>query len=62
VINKSAILVTFKETGRKALFSSLKVFVEKHPAYKIDTLYNYTSRKKKPYEDAVIELEKIPYE
>ena len=60
-INKFAILVTDKKTGQKTLFSSLKVFVENNPGYSVNTIYNYTSRKKAPFEDDSIILEKIPY-
>jgi hypothetical protein len=60
-INKHAILVIFKETGEKYLFSSIKKFVEVRPEYSEFTLYNYTSRKKTAYEDQYIRLEKIPY-
>jgi hypothetical protein len=60
-INKFAILVIFKDGSEKKLFSSLKVFVEKYPQYSIDTIYNYTSRKKKPFEDDKIILEKVAF-
>lgn len=61
-INKHAILVFYKSNGVKVLFSSIKLFVRKYPQYKIDTLYNWTSRKKKPFEDSFVIVEKVPYE
>lgn len=60
-INKFALLVTTKQTQDKVLYSSLKVFCENNPQYSINTIYNYTSRKKTPFEDDLIMIEKIPY-
>lgn len=60
-INKNAILMTDKKTFKKSLFTSLKDFVHHNPEYSINTLYNYTSRKKVAFEDDKIILEKIPY-
>lgn len=60
-INKHGILVIFKKTNQKFLFSSIKKFVDIHPQWPKSTLYNYTSRKKIPYEDGNIILEKIPF-
>lgn len=61
MINKHAILVIDKKTQKKTLFTSLKHFIDKNPEYRINTLYNYTSRKKVAFEDQNIILEKIPY-
>ena len=60
-INKHGILVTDKKTLKKCLFSSLKDFVQHNPEYSINTIYNYTSRKKVAFEDDKIILENIPY-
>ena len=60
-INKNSILVIDKKTLKKCLFTSLKDFVQHNPKYSINTLYNYTSRKKIAFEDDRIILEKIPY-
>jgi hypothetical protein len=54
-------LVINKQTLKKSLFTSLKDFVQHNPEYSINTLYNYTSRKKTAFEDDKIILEKIPY-
>jgi len=60
-INRHAILVTDKATGNQVLFTSIRMFVQANPTYSEHTIYNYTSRKKKPFEDDKIILEKIPF-
>lgn len=60
-INKHAILISFKKTGQKVLFSSVKQFCEHYPEYSRQTIYNYTGRKKQAFEDNNIIVEKIPY-
>lgn len=60
-INKNALLMTDKKTGKKVLYTSVKSFVDAWPQYSMATIYNYTSRKKKQFEDDSIILEKIPF-
>ena len=55
------ILITHKKTGEVESFSSLKPFYDKYPIYeaKKDSIDNYLSRKKKPYETEDIKIQRL---
>lgn len=59
-INKFAILMTDKTTGKKVLFSSVKKFCDVLLVPRA-TVYNWTSRKGAPYETKYYIIEKIPF-
>lgn len=58
---QTVLIVTRKDSGKKEAYSSVRRFVQSNPAYKLNTMYNYTSRYHKPFEDDAIILEKINF-
>lgn len=59
---RRVILVNWKKlaTNNFEVFSSLKNFCDNHPAYNYNTLSNYLSKKRIPYENDEIKLERKP--
>jgi hypothetical protein len=58
---KNVIVATWLKTGEVEVFSSLKRFVERNPAFKESTITNYLSRKKVPYANEVLHLQRLPF-
>lgn len=61
-VNKTVIVVQWKRFGGTAVdvFSSLKGFCDSYSAYKYHTLNNYLSKKKIPFENDEIRIERQP--
>jgi hypothetical protein len=61
-IRKRVIAVHWKRFGGTQLdiFSSLKGFCESYPSYNYHTLNNYLSKKKIPFENDEIKIERLP--
>lgn len=53
---KHVIVVNWKETGLTETYSSLAVFTDRNPGFKQNTINNYISRKKAPYETPALKL------
>ena len=54
-------LIHWKKLGNRIeVFSSLKNFCDSHPDFSYNTLNNYLSKKKIPYETGEIRIERIP--
>lgn len=60
--NKNVIVVHWKRFACTEIdvFSSLKVFCDSYPTYKYHTLNNYLSKKKLPFENDEIRVERQP--
>jgi hypothetical protein len=58
---RHAILETNKKTGKKLLYSTLKKYIEIHPQYNWETVTYHISRKKTPFEDDRIILERLHF-
>lgn len=56
---KTFILVQWKETGIKDGYTSLKVFISHHPGFNYHTIDSYIGRRKVPYDDEKIILERL---
>lgn len=50
------IVTTDKKTGETKVYTSLAGFLEKNTGYKADTINNYITRKKVPYESEALRL------
>lgn len=60
--NKRVIVVQWKRFGGNELdiFTSLKGFCESFPSYNYNTLNNYLSKRKIPFENAEVKIERLP--
>ncbi len=58
---KNVIVATWLKTGEVEVFSSLRRFVERNPAFNEYTITNYLSRKKRPYATEVLHLQRLPF-
>lgn len=62
-LEKRVILVTWKndpKPGTPEVYSSLKNFCDSYPQYSYNTLNNYLSKNKKPFENTSIKVERLP--
>lgn len=60
--NKRVIVVQWKRFGGNELdiFTSLKGFCESFPSYNYNTLNNYLSKRKIPFENDEVKIERLP--
>jgi len=61
-VNKRVIVVQWKRFGGNELdiFTSLKGFCESFPSYNYNTLNNYLSKRKIPFENDEVKIERLP--
>lgn len=55
-----AILVTWV-TGEKEIYARLAYFTTTHHGFNVHTIYSYLNRRKIPYIDERVTIEKIPF-
>lgn len=60
--NRRVLVVQWKKLAehRLEIFSNLKNFCENHPTYNYNTLNNYLSKKKIPFENEEVRIERKP--
>jgi hypothetical protein len=60
--NRRVILVYWKTRSTETfeVFSNLKHFISSYPEYSYNTLNNYLSKEKKPYENEIVRVERMP--
>ncbi|WP_025144483.1 DUF6922 domain-containing protein [Pedobacter jeongneungensis] len=61
-VNKRVIVVQWKRFGGNEfdVFTSLKGFCESFPSYNYNTLNNYLSKRKIPFENDEVKIERLP--